>query len=219
MGCICKGPNQRINDRNNQTYQVNHTQNKQINNGINYNNINKEQNNLDKNNNTNNNINKPAIPKYDPNLLVSTGSLMSNTSSMTQEEMIINGQKNSLYSYKPGDIDNNELKNYLQDKNKYANLIDVPLSESFSYFNNKNTNTIDIPNENKPGTLVSTNRPKLPIMQSQNIKNSQNNFNKGNKINISLGGSGTGDYIYYPNRDKTPLPDLENMSEKFLIEN
>ena len=233
MGCICESPNgenpleqnrnsnktSQINQskQNNQTFPANEPKIKQINNKSNNYIINKEENNLETNNNTNNDINKPPIHKYEPGLLVSTNSYVSKGSS-DQREILIYGEKNSQYSYKPGDLDNNEFVNYLQDKDKYAGE-NIPLSESFSYFNKNNQNN-DLLNENKTGTFVSTSRPKLPTMQSQKIKKSQYYFNKGkgNKINISLSGSGTGSgvYIYYPNKDNTPIPDLENITEKIL---
>ena len=233
MGCICKPPHDRDplehirnsnktsqikqsknNNQNNQTFPPNKPQINQINNKNNNYIINKEENNFETNNNTNNNINKPLIHKYEPGLLVSTNSHISNESS-EQHEILINGERNTQYLFKTGDLDNSGLINNLQDEDKYANVNNVPISESFSYFNNKNENKIEILN-NKPGTLVGTSNLKLPIMQSQASKSSQYYCNKGNKINISLSGSGTGSgaYIYYPNKDNTPIPDLDHIDEK-----
>ena len=201
MGCICKGPNKRnnynndqiqkdkIDNKNNQIYQTNKNQNQPI-----------------------NNINKPVIHKYDPKLIESTNTQMSNASSNSQVEIILNGAKNSQYLYQSGDIDNNNLKEYFKNKNKYSNLNDIPLSES-SVFNNKYINNSDTLNENNPGNLNKTQKPILPTMQSQNLKYSQNNFNNENRVKYSLGASGT--YIYYPRGDNTPLPDLQNMSGEF----
>ena len=188
MGCICKGPNKRnnynndqiqkdkIDNKNNQIYQTNKNQNQPINN-INNNIIpNKEQDNSIKMNNTNNNINKPVIHKYDPKLIESTNTQMSNASSNSQVEIILNGAKNSQYLYQSGDIDISNLKEYFKNKNKYSNLNDIPLSES-SVFNNQYMNNSDTLNENNPGNLNKTQKPILPTMQSQNLKYSQNNFN------------------------------------------
>ena len=224
MGCICKGPNKRNNynndqiqkdktdNKNNQIYQTNKNQNQPINN-INNNIIpHKEEDNSIKMNNTNNNINKPVIHKYDPKLIESTNTQMSNASSNSQVEILLNGAKNSQYLYQSGDIDNNNLKEYFKNKNKYSNLNDIPLSES-SVFNNKYINNSDTLNENNPGNLNKTQKPILPTMQSQNLKYSQNNFNNENRVKYSLGASGT--YIYYPRGDNTPLPDLQNMSGEF----
>jgi hypothetical protein len=224
MGGICKGPNKRnnynndqiqkdkIDNKNNQIYQTNKNQNQPINN-INNNIIpNKGEDNSIKMNNTNNNINKPVIQKYDPKLIESTNTQMSNASSNSQVEIILNGAKNSQYLYQSGDIDNNNLKEYFKNKNKYSNLNDIPLSES-SVFNNQYINNSDTLNENNPGNLNKTQKPILPTMQSQNLKYSQNNFNNENRVKYSLDASGT--YIYYPRGDNTPLPDLQNMSGEF----
>ena len=227
MGCICKGPDARNNYLNNPNKKdkiVNQNNNpkskqyqNQTTNNLNNNNIiKKEDDNSEKNNNTNNNINKPQLERYDPNIMKSTNTQISIESSNSQVEMILDGQKNPQYLYQSGDIDNNNFKNYLLNKKGYANLNEIPLSESSAYFNNRNINNFDISNENKPGTLNRTSRPKLPIMQSQNIKYSQNNFNKENKVNISLGGSGA--YLYYPKGDNGQLPDLQNVPEKILGE-
>ena len=229
MGCICK-PNPKPiplvqtkvptkkkqnlqvyqikqSNQNIENFETNKTQIKQTNNN---NIINNEENNFTQNNITNTNNNIPKLPKYDPNLLLSTNSLVSNASS-EQHEILINGQ----YSLKSGVLDNSGLINYLKDEDKYANVNNVPISESFSYFNKNNENKIDILN-NKSGTFVGSSNLKIPVMQSQASKSSQYYCNKGNKINISLSGSGTGSgvYIYYPNKDNTPIPDLDNIDEK-----
>ena len=229
MGCICKPiplvqtkvpTNQKQNlqvyqinqsNQNIENFETNKTQIKQTNNN---NIINNEENNFTQNNITNTNNNIPKLPKYDPNLLLSTNSSVSNASS-EQHEILINGKRNIQYSLKHGDLDNSGLINYLQDEDKYANVNNVPISESFSYFNKNNENKIDILN-NKSGTFVGSSNLKIPVMQSQASKSSQYYCNKGNKINISLSGSGTGSgvYIYYPNKDNTPIPDLDNIDEK-----
>ena len=221
MGCICKGPDRRNSYQNNPNKndkivnQNNNHQSKQYQNQpiINLNNnniIKKEDDNSEKNNNTNNKINKPQLEKYDPNLFISTNTQISIASSNSQVEMT------PQYLYKSGDIDNNNFNNYLLDKKENVNLNEIPLSESSAFFNNRITNNFDISNENKPGTLNKTSRPKLPIMQSQNIKYSKNIFNKKNKVNISLDASG--DYLYYPRGDNGQLPDLQNVPEKILGE-
>ena len=237
MGCICESSlnqnplvqnkvptntkkNEQVNqinpsNQNNQNFQTNITQIKQTNNN---NIINNEENNLKKNNNININNNKPPLHQYRSSILKSTDSLVSNTSSEHQHEILINGERITQYSLKSGVLDNSGSINYLQNKDKYANENNVPLSESFSYFSNKNENKIDILNEDKQRTFVGTSKLNFPTMQSQTSKNSQYYFNKGkgNKINISLSGSGTGSgvYINYPNKDNTPIPDLENIDEK-----
>ena len=227
MGSICKGPNERNNDknnpikknkianRNNQILKTKQNQEQPTNNLNNNNIIKKEEDNLKNNNNTNNNIKKPVLEKYDPKMYESTNTQISIASSNSQVEMILDGQKNSQYIYKSGDIDNNNFKNYFRDKKEYANLNEIPLSESSAYFNNNNTN-FDISNENKPGSLNRAFQPKFPNMQSQKIKYSQNNFNKGNKVDISLGASGA--YLYYPRGDNGQLPDLQNIPEQILGE-